>query len=75
MDDFTKFEQLVAGRYCCISIVTHEERYALEIVRRAALDTERILAALSDSPRLSVTMAETVQCLRAWAEGRCVPAD
>jgi len=41
MDDFDQFEQLVAGRYCCISIVTHEERYALEIVRRAALGLKR----------------------------------
>jgi hypothetical protein len=42
---------------------------------KTELDTERILTALNDSPPLSVTMAETVQCLRAWAKGRCVPAD
>jgi AAA+ superfamily predicted ATPase len=41
MNDFDQFEQLVAGRYCCISIVTHEERYALEIVRQAALGLKR----------------------------------
>lgn len=39
------------------------------------LDTNRILSALRTSPPLSVTMAERVQCLRAWADGRCVPAD
>lgn len=39
------------------------------------LDTNRLLSALRTSPPLSVTMAESVECLRAWAEGRCVPAD
>lgn len=41
----------------------------------AALDTDRLLQALEQSPPLSVTMAESVQALRQWAEGRCVPAD
>jgi MoxR-like ATPase len=35
-------------------------------------DLER---ALRDSPPLSVTMAESVEALRAWARGRCVQAD
>jgi AAA+ superfamily predicted ATPase len=39
------------------------------------VDTSRILSALTTSPPLSVTMAESVECLRAWADGRCVPAD
>jgi SpoVK/Ycf46/Vps4 family AAA+-type ATPase len=39
------------------------------------LSTDGILAALQNSPPLSVTMAEKVADLRAWAEGRCVPAD
>jgi len=39
------------------------------------LDTNRILSTLEVSPPLSVTMAEKVQSLLAWAEGRCVPAD
>lgn len=39
------------------------------------LRTSDILAALRRSPPLSVTMAEKVQTLRAWAEGRCVPAE
>jgi len=42
---------------------------------RTGLTTERILAALSASPPLTVTLAERVQCLRTWAEARCVPAD
>ncbi|TKJ37427.1 MAG: ATPase [Planctomycetes bacterium B3_Pla] len=42
---------------------------------KTGLDTERILSALNGSPPLSVTLAERIQALRAWAEGRCVPAD
>jgi len=40
-----------------------------------ALTTEHIRKALQDSPPLSVTMSERVEALRAWAQGRCVPAD
>jgi ATP-dependent 26S proteasome regulatory subunit len=39
------------------------------------LGTAEVLAALRTSPPLSVTMAERVAALRAWAQGRCVPAD
>ncbi len=39
------------------------------------LNTSRILDILRASPPLSVTMAEKVASLRAWAEGRCVPAN
>lgn len=67
MNDFERFEQLISGGHCCISIVTHEERYALE--------TSGIVSALAGSPPLSVTMAERVEWLRGWADGRCVPAD
>ncbi len=42
---------------------------------RADLTTERVVDALRGSPPLSVTMAEKVAKLRAWAERRCVPAD
>ena len=41
MDDFEQFEELVNGRYHCISVVTHEERYALEIVRQAAISLDQ----------------------------------
>jgi SpoVK/Ycf46/Vps4 family AAA+-type ATPase len=47
------------------------EAYAAQ----AELTTEHIRTALANSPPLSVTMAEHVTALRAWAEGRCVPAD
>jgi len=43
--------------------------------RDQALDTERIIKILQQSPPLSVTMAEKMQALRLWAENRCVPAD
>ncbi len=43
----------------------HEDREA------TSLDIER---ALRSSPPLSVTMGEKIDRLRAWAEGRCVPA-
>jgi len=36
MDDAERFEQLITGGYKCISIVTQEERYALDMVRRVA---------------------------------------
>jgi hypothetical protein len=39
------------------------------------LDTDRLLSVLRTSPPLSVTMAESVQYLRAWARDRCVPVD
>ena len=39
------------------------------------LTTQHVLAALQNSPPLSVTMAEKVAALREWAAGRCVPAE
>ena len=39
------------------------------------LADEHILAVLSETPPLSVTMAERVQALRDWAKGRCVLAE
>ncbi|MBU0616772.1 MAG: AAA family ATPase [Planctomycetes bacterium] len=39
------------------------------------LSTEHVLRAIKNSPPLSVTMAEKIAELRAWAVGRCVPAD
>lgn len=42
---------------------------------KADLNTLRLVESLQASPPLSITMAERVQSLRAWAQGRCVPAD
>ncbi len=39
------------------------------------LSTDGIVAALRDSPPLSVTRREQIAELRTWATGRCVPAD
>jgi AAA+ superfamily predicted ATPase len=39
------------------------------------LSTERLVSALRASPPLSVTMAEKMADLRAWAAGRCMPAE
>ncbi len=41
----------------------------------AQLTTDHIVASLQESPPLSVTMRERIADLRAWADGRCVPAD
>jgi len=41
MNDVERFEQLINGGYYCVSIVTHEERHALGIIRQAALDLKR----------------------------------
>lgn len=41
MNDFERFEQLVEAGSYCISIVTQEERYALEIVRKTATKLKR----------------------------------
>lgn len=43
--------------------------------QQSELTTDHIRTVLVDSPPLSVTMAERVAALRAWAEGRCLPAD
>ena len=42
---------------------------------QADIDTDTILKAVRDAVPLSVTMAEKIHDLYAWAEGRCVPAD
>jgi SpoVK/Ycf46/Vps4 family AAA+-type ATPase len=42
---------------------------------RTEVTTGHVLEALKGSPPLSVTMAERVADLRAWARGRCVGAD
>ncbi len=42
---------------------------------KEGLSTDRILSAIRNSPPISVTLAESVQSLRDWAQDRCVPAD
>jgi AAA+ superfamily predicted ATPase len=39
------------------------------------LTTDVVIAAIQNSPPLSITMREKVEELCAWAQGRCVPAD
>jgi AAA+ superfamily predicted ATPase len=41
MNDFEQFEQLIESGTYCISIVTQEERYALEVVRKTAARFKR----------------------------------
>jgi SpoVK/Ycf46/Vps4 family AAA+-type ATPase len=42
---------------------------------QTSMTTESIIKILDRSPPLSVTMAERVQALRRWAEGRCLSAE
>ncbi|MEO1583721.1 MAG: AAA family ATPase [Planctomycetota bacterium] len=48
----------------------HEARSKSEPVT-----TELLVTTMQQSPPLSVTMAERIAKLRAWSEGRCVPAE
>jgi SpoVK/Ycf46/Vps4 family AAA+-type ATPase len=43
MNDFERFEEVIKGGAKCISIVTYEESYALDIIRSAALNLKRDL--------------------------------
>jgi len=36
MNDYERFEKLIAGGYSCISIIMDEGQYALDIIRKAA---------------------------------------
>jgi len=42
---------------------------------KGELTTAQIVETLANSPPISVTMAERIDALRAWAHGRCVSAD
>jgi ATP-dependent 26S proteasome regulatory subunit len=46
-----------------------------QLAGKGRADTAAVVEALRGSPPLSVTMREKVGALRAWARGRCVPAD
>ncbi len=41
MNDFERFEQVLKSDVSCISVITYEENYAIEIVRQAVLGTGR----------------------------------
>ena len=43
MNDIDRLSQLVTAGYPCISIVTYEEQFALEIVRQASISLKRDL--------------------------------
>jgi len=43
MGDSERFKQLIEGGDCCISIVTYEERYALDTIRQVALELKQNL--------------------------------
>jgi len=43
MTDFELFEQVLQRGHACISIITHEERYAIEVVGQAAMNLRRDL--------------------------------
>lgn len=53
-----------------IIAVRHEANSA-----NATVDTAMLVRQIEESPPLSVTMAERMMALRAWAAGRCVPAE
>ena len=42
---------------------------------KCSMSTEIIVSALKNSPPITVTLAENIEYLRKWADGRCVPAD
>jgi hypothetical protein len=83
MTDEEELERLINAAHPCVAIATAEEQYAQSIIAalfdafaaKSDLKTEHIEDALKKSPPLSVTMAERVEQLRQWAQGRCVPAD
>jgi len=70
MGDSERFKQLIEGGDCCISIVTYEERYALDTIRQVALDLKQSLwiwsvasgvkeGFLADSPYIAETETPT----------------
>ena len=41
MNDFERFEQVIKSGPSCVSIITYEEKYALELARQAAMKLKR----------------------------------
>ena len=71
MDSADDLKLLIRSRHPLITIETVEERRAED----RDPDTEILCTELQSTRPLSVTMAERVAKLRAWAADRCVPAD
>ena len=68
-------QAVIAGMHTAFAEASAAVAAHAGFVGPAVLTTAHILTALRTSPPLSVTMAEHVAELRAWAKGRCVPAD
>jgi len=60
MNDSAQFEQLINGGYPCVSMITREEHYALEIIRTAAkkLDRDLWIWSASDGVRSGLTFLD-----------------
>ncbi|MCP4455595.1 MAG: hypothetical protein GY809_29395, partial [Planctomycetes bacterium] len=61
MEDIAKLEQILKAECPCISIVTREEEYTLEVIHSAAMgsktepDTDLFLEVIHNAVPLSVT--------------------
>ena len=63
MNDFERFQQLIEGGSYCISITTHEERYALEIIRKTAAKLKRDMWVWSVADGVRDGMVDGAPCL------------
>jgi len=89
MNDVEQFRQLINAGYCCISITTYEERYALDIIRQVVLDRSGNMliwsvaggvreGLMTDSPAIADTETAStgLRCLADAKEGSiCVTLD
>jgi len=70
MNDFERFAQLIESGSYCISVVTHEERYALEIVRKTAAKLKRDMWVWSVADGVRDGMIDGGPCI----DGTDIPA-
>lgn len=89
MGDIERFKKLIKGGDSCISILTYEERYALDIIRYVALDLKRDMfiwsisggvrdGLMAESPFIADTEAPAsgLNCLAETKDGSiCVTLD
>ena len=61
MDDVAKLEQILKAECPCISIVTQEEEYALEVIHAAAMGSKYDLMLWSESAGIRGGMFETTE--------------